>query len=88
MEIVFSVSLGNLRQQDAQLLNPFDPFLIEKIEYWSTLNYENLNFNSTQIWHSSLLSIDNRPSFYKSWFKAGVKEGTKSILPRNSLRNH
>ena len=41
------VFLGNLRQQDVPLLNLSDPFLIEAIEYWSTLNYrdENLNFN-------------------------------------------
>ena len=58
------------------MLNLFYPFLIETIEYWSTLNYrdENLNFNSTQIWHNSLIRIDNKPFFYKPWFKAGVKE--------------
>ena len=39
MEIVLLVFLGNLRQQDAQLLNLLYPFLIETIEYWSTLNY-------------------------------------------------
>ena len=77
-ELVF---LGNLRQQDVPLLNLSDPFLIEAIEYWSTLNCrdENLNFNSTQIWHNSMIRIDNRPFFYKSWFKAGVKE-VKDLL--------
>ena len=35
---------------------------------------KNINFNSTQIWHNSLIRIDNRPSFYKSWFKVGVRE--------------
>ena len=70
------VFLGNLRQQDVPLLNLFDPLSIETIEYWSTLNYrdENLNFNSTQIWHNSLIRIDNRSFLYKSWFKAGIKE--------------
>ena len=78
-ELVF---LGNLRQQDVPLLNLSDPFLIEIIEYWCTLiNYrdENLNFNSTQIWHNSMITIDNRPFFYKPWFKAGVKE-VKDLL--------
>ena len=77
-ELVF---LGNLRQQDVPLLNLSDPFLIEAIEYWGTLNYrdENLNFNSTQIWHNSMIRIDNRPFNYKSWFKAGVKE-VKDLL--------
>ena len=37
--IVLLVFLGNLRQQDAPLLNLFYPFLIETIKYLSTLNY-------------------------------------------------
>ena len=64
------VFLGNLRQQDVPLLNLFCPFRIETIEYWGTLNYrdENLNFNSTQIWHNSLIRTDNKPFFYKESF--------------------
>ena len=71
--LVFS---SNLKRQDVPLLNLTDPFLTEIIEYWSTLNYrdENLDFFSTQIWHNSLIRIENRPFFYKSWFNAGVKE--------------
>jgi len=67
---------SNLKRQDVPLLNLTDPFLTEIIEYWSTLNYrhENLDFFSTQIWHNSLIRIENRPFFYKSWFNAGVKE--------------
>ena len=71
--LVFS---SNLKRQDVPMLNLTDPFLTEIIEYWSTLNYrdENLDFFSTQIWHNSLIRIENRPFFYKSWFNAGVKE--------------
>ena len=71
--LVFS---SNLKRQDVPLLNLTDPFLTEIVEYWSTLNYrdENLDFFSTQIWHNSLIRIENRPFFYKSWFNAGVKE--------------
>ena len=67
---------SNLKRQDVPLLNLTDPFLTEIIEYWSTLNYrdENLDFFSTQIWHNSLIRIENRPFFYKSWFYEGVKE--------------
>ena len=51
------------------------------VEYWSTLNYneDNLNFPSSQIWLNSLIRIDNKPFFYKSWFPAGVKD-VKDLL--------
>ena len=51
------------------------------MEYWTTLNYKdnNLDFTSAQIWHNSLIRIENKPIFYKSWFTAGVKD-VKDIL--------
>ena len=71
--MVFS---ANLKRQDTPLLNISDPFLAETAEYWSTLNYseDNLNFSFSQIWLNSLIRIDNKPFFYKSWFHVGVKE--------------
>ena len=64
-----------------RLLNLRDPFLPEIIEYWTTLNYKdnNQDFTSAQIWHNSLVRIENKPIFYKSWFNAGVKD-VKDIL--------
>ena len=46
------------------------------MEYWTTLSYNdnNLDFTSAQIWHNSLIRIENKPIFYKSWFIAGVKD--------------
>ena len=66
------VFLSNLKPQDAPQL----PFLREILEHWTTLNYteKNLDFNSMSIWHNSLIRIENRPFFYKSWVKVGVKE--------------
>ena len=63
------------------LLNISDPFLAKTVEYWSNLNYreDNLNFPSSQIWLNSLIRIDNKPFFYKSWFHAGVKD-VKDLL--------
>ena len=48
----------------------------EILEHWTALNYteKNLDFNSMGIWHNSLIRIENRPFFYTSWLKAGVKE--------------
>ena len=73
-KVVFS---SNLKPQDVDLqLNLRDPFLREIIEHWTTLNYieKNIDFNSMGIWHNSLIKIENRPFFYPSWLKAGVKE--------------
>ena len=70
------VFLSNLKPQDVPQLNLRDPFLREILEHWTTLNYTetNLDFNSMGIWHNSLIRIENRPFFYTSWLKAGVKE--------------
>ena len=67
---------GNLRCKDVPPLNLIDPFLTEIMEYWTILNYknDNLNFKSAQIWHISLIRIENKPIFYKTWFIAGVKD--------------
>ena len=86
MEIFFqsstsTISGGNLSPKNVRLLNLRDPFLAEIMEYWTTLNYKdnNLDFTSAQIWHNSLIRIENKPIFYKSWFTAGVKD-VKDIL--------
>ena len=34
------------------------------------------------LWHNSLIRIENRPFFYKAWFKAGVKE-VKDLLDKD-----
>ena len=62
------VFLSNLKPQDVPQLN--------LREHWTTLNCteKNLDFNSMGIWHNSLIRIENRPFFYTSWLKAGVKE--------------
>lgn len=71
-KLVFS---ANLQRQDTPLLKISNPFLAETVEYWSTLKYseDNLNFPFSQIWLNSLIRIDTKPFFYKSWFHAGVK---------------
>ena len=82
---------GNLSPKDVRLLNLRDPFLAEIMEYWTTLNYKDndLDFTSAQIWHNSLIRIENKPIFYKSWFTAGVKD-VKDILDtdRNSILSY
>ena len=79
-----AVFLSNLKPQDVLQLNLKDPFLREIIEHWTNLNYreKNLDFNSVFLWHNSLIRIENRPFFYKAWFKAGVKE-VKDLLNKD-----
>lgn len=69
------VFLSNLKPQDVPQLNVRD-FLREIREHWTTLNYrkKSLDFNPMGIWHNSPIRIENRPFFYTSWLKAGVKE--------------
>ena len=70
-------------QSQLKIKDPF--FLKEIVEYWSDLNYSERNpdFESTCIWHNSLITIENKPFFYKSWFKAGV-EYIKGLLDEAS----
>lgn len=60
----------------------FLSFLGDIIEQWTNLNYreENRDFNSIGIWHNSLIIMGNRPIFYTSWLKAGVKEAIEIYL--------
>ena len=54
-------------------------------EIWTVINFKEKkqNFNSSLIWHNSLIRIENRPIFYKSWFSAGVKEITDILEEDN-----
>ena len=78
--------LCNLKQKDASQLKIKDPFFKEIVEYWSNSNYsENPVFQSTCacILHNSLMTIEKKPFFNKSWFKAGV-ENVKDHLDEAS----
>ena len=76
--------LCNLKQKDASRLKIKDPFSKEIVQYWSNLNYnENPVFESTCIWHNSLITIKRNLFFKKSWFKAGV-ENVKDLLDEAS----
>ena len=70
------VFLSNLKPQDVPQLNLRDPLLREIIEQWTELSYKekHLDFNSMGIWHNSRIKIENRPFFYASRLKKGVKE--------------
>ena len=67
---------GNLKRQDTPLLDFKEPFLREIVEHWTIINFreKNQDFNSSCIWHNSLIRIESRPFFYRTWFSAGIEE--------------
>ena len=65
---------SNLSVADAASLEIDDSFTKELIEIWSRLNFKRQpsDFSSIPIWYNSLVRIDNKPIYYKSWYKAGI----------------
>ena len=65
---------GNLNVNDAATLEIDDPFTKELIEIWSCLNFKKQppDFSNIPIWHNSFVRIDNKPIYYKNWYKAGI----------------
>ena len=65
---------GNLNPDDVVSLGIEEPFTKELIETWSRLNFKKQlsNFGETPIWYNSLIRINNKPIYYRSWFSAGI----------------
>ena len=65
---------GNLNVNDAASLELDDPFTRELIEIWSCLNFKKQppDLSNIPIWHNSFVRIDNKPIYYKKWYKAGI----------------
>ena len=57
---------GNLKKQDIPLLDIRKSFLREIAEQWININFteKNLDFNSSCIWHNSLIRIESQPFFF------------------------
>ena len=53
---------GDLKHQVTPLLDFREPFLGEILEHWTIINFreKNRNFNSSCIWHNSLIRIESR----------------------------
>ena len=65
---------GDLNVNDAASLEIDDPFTKELIEIWSCLNFKKQppDLSNIPIWHNSFVRIDNKPIYYKNWYKVGV----------------
>ena len=65
---------GNLNVTDAASLEIDDPFTKELTEIWSCLNFKKQpsDFSNIPIWYNSFVRINNKPIYYKNWYKAGI----------------
>ena len=89
------VSRGNLNRHDlSKFINSTDAFTTEILQLWSEISYE-ANVNSTDhflslpLWHNSLIQIDNRPVYYKSWSCKGIQNVTDLLKdPTTFLSPH
>ena len=86
---------GNLNRHDlSKFINTTDAFTTEILQLWSEISYEaNVNsidhFLSLPLWHNSLIRIDNRPVYYKSWSCKGIQNVTDLLKdPNNFLSSH
>ena len=76
--------LCNLKQEDASQLKIKDPFLKEIVEHCSNLNYSEKTplFESTCIWHNSLITIEKKPFFLTNHGLKWVWRMSKTFLMR------
>ena len=82
---------GNLnRHYLSKFINSTDAFTTEILQLWSEISYE-ANVNSTDhfltlpLWHNSLIRIDNRPVYYKSWSCKGIQNVTDLLKDPNTF---
>ena len=86
---------GNLNRHDlSKFIITTDAFTTEILQLWSEISYE-ANVNSTHhflslpLWHNSLIRIDNRPVYYKSWSCKGIQNVTDLLKdPNTFLSSH
>ena len=85
---------GNRNRHDlSKFINSTDAFTTEILQLWSEISYEaNVNsvdhFLSLPLWHS-LIRIDNRLVYYKSWSSKGIQNVTDLLKnPNTFLSSH
>ena len=69
---------GNLNQKDLLMVGISDPFLLELLQIWSEIAFEDRMVSVTQlrsqsIWFNSLIRIGNKPIYFKPWAASGIQ---------------
>jgi len=70
---------GSFKQDDLPKYGFSDLIRMEILQIWSEVSFNHFmtshfdHYLSSSLWHNSLIKIDNRLVFYKSWCAKGVK---------------
>ena len=69
---------GNLNQKDLLTVGISDSFLLELLQIWSEIAFEDRMVSVTQlrsqsIWFNSLIRIGNKPIYFKPWATSGIQ---------------
>ena len=73
-----NVFTGNLNTKDTKKsIKVSDLFLEEILEIWAEVNFEQQlasleHFQEQNLWHNSLIRIENKPIFFKDWCSKGI----------------
>ena len=73
-----NVFTGNLNTKDTKKSIKVSDVLIEEIlEIWAEVNFEQQlasleHFQEQNLWHNSLIRIENKPIFFKDWCSKGI----------------
>ena len=73
-----NVFTGNLNTKDTKKsIKVSDVFLGEILEIWAEVNFEQQlasleHFQEQNLWHNSLIRIENKPIFFKDWCSKGI----------------
>ena len=67
-----------------------DAFTAKIMNIWSEITYDaNVNstghFLSMSVWHNSLIRIDKKPVFFKSWYLKGIQQITHLRKDRDTF---
>jgi len=88
-----AVVRGNLKQDDLPKYGFSDLFITEILQIWSEVSFNPYvtsidHYLSSSLWHNTLIEIDNRPVFHKSWYAKGVEHFAHLMKDSTFLSYH
>ena len=84
----------NLERKDLQgYVQSEDAFLLEVVQIWAEINFENKigsynQFLSTNLWHNPLIRVEGRPIFFKEWSTKGIHKVSHLMKDSNSFLSY
>ena len=86
-----TVFRGNLKKGDlSKYVKVSDAFTGKIMNIWSEITYDAKvnsidHFLSMSVWHDSIIRIDKRPVFFKSWYLKGIQQITHLMKDRDTF---